>query len=143
MQSCGVIGQPPEAVAAAKRTYWNKRKCELKKAKKQQEHSFTVSYTVAEMQRIADAAAMHAMSRTKFIKLAALAYVDKKYLVPNTEALREIKTLLSLNYSLLSEICDVNDLPLHISGELTRKIEELEREVLRILMHPKLSQSDH
>ena len=137
LKASGVLGQSSEAIEAARRVYWNQYKRKWKKAKFKQEKAFTVSFNPIELKEISDAAALHSLSRSRFIKLAALAYVHKKYLVPNIEAIYQVKTLLSLNYSALQELFDENIVPYSVGIELMSRMEQMEHEILKQLMHPK------
>ncbi|MBL7684265.1 MAG: hypothetical protein JNK00_12975 [Flavipsychrobacter sp.] len=74
--STGAINQSQDVIEKAIREYWNMRKLESKKRKKLTEHSFTVSYTKNEHALIEQAAKESKLSRTRFIKEAALLYVS-------------------------------------------------------------------
>ncbi len=142
LQSLGILNESLEVIEHAKKKYWNAKKLQSKKDKAKKEKSFTVSFTQIELREIAEASAMHNMSRSRFIKQACLAYVDKKYLVPNTESLQNIKALLARNYSILQEVYEGEKAQPEVATELLLRMEILERLVLSELLHPKLLSND-
>ena len=142
LQSLGVLDKTPEVIEYAKRVYWNKAKLQSKKTRSKQEKSFTVSFTQCELKDIAEASAMHNMSRSRFIKSACLAYIHRKYLVPNTEAVQKIQSLLALNYSALQELYELEKAPVEVGAELLQRMELVEHLVLQQLIHPKLADND-
>ncbi len=139
----GLLGASPDEIRAAKRVYWNRRKLEFKKAKRRLQATFTILLDAGELTKIAEAARLHGMSRTRFLRLAAVAYADKRYLVQNASAITEIRLLLSLNYSALRELFDLEMLPFDAGADLLRRMEALEARVMEALIHPKLLTGDH
>ena len=142
LQAAGVLEKGPDAIANAKRDYWRVIKIQWKKDKYKVETPFTVLFTPSELRVLTEAAALHNFSRTRFIKLACLAYAGKKYLVPNIEILYQIKSCLSLNYSVLQEMVERDKVPYLLGVTLMQKIQDLEQEVLSYLFHPKHLDND-
>ena len=142
LQSLGLQNATPEVIERAKKAYWNQVKRQWKKDKAKKEKSFSVSFDPSELKDIAEAAAMHNMSRSRFIKLAALSYVHKKYLVPNTEVIHKINFLLSRNYSALQDLYESEKVPPEMAIELMHRMEILEKIIVQHLIQPKLVSSD-
>lgn len=142
LQSLGILQESPEVIEHAKKKYWNARKLESKKAKAKAEKSFEVSFTQQELQEVAEASAMHNMSRSRFIKQACLAYLRKKYLVPNSDSLQNIKALLARNYSLLQGLYEGEQVPAEVAREMLLRMDLLERYVISELTQPKLMRND-
>jgi len=144
LEASGILEHgTPEGIQQARRQYWNAIKNANKKDKRKREHAFTVSFTDAELGIIAQSARWHNMSRTKFIKQAALAYVQKKYLVPDSGTLKQIQVLLAQNYAALQTAYQEDALPYTIGIRLLQKMGDLERAVLAQLTNPKAILSDY
>jgi hypothetical protein len=144
LEASGILEHgTPEGIQEARRQYWNAIKNANKKEKRKREHAFTISFTDAELGMVEQSARWHSMSRTRFIKQAALAYVQKKYLVPDSETLRQIQALLSQNYAALQTAYQEDALPYTIGIRLLHKMADLEQEILAQLTNPKTVCSDY
>lgn len=124
-----------EDIAEKRKEYWRERKRIWKQEKRKKETEFKIYLTDAELQVIAKGAKQSNISRTNYIKRAAIAYANKQYLVPDQVAVNQISQLLSLNYSFLQELAE--SIPAHIADTLLKQITRLEQKVLTALCNPK------
>ena len=90
-----------------------------------------------ELKLIADEAKRHKMNRTGYIKRTTLAYIDKRYVAPDEMAVKRISQLLAMNYNMLHQMVEENNVSSSIGEILINKISFLEREVLVQLYHAK------
>lgn len=125
----------PEDIAQAKKEYWRMRRNELRREKRKREQQFTVSYTKAEMKIIEQEAGKRNISRTRYIRQAALA----KLSMPN---INSIKELLYLNYKALTTLQGQGAIPKETTNLLVSRIHRLEKAVLYLLTHPKSIEND-
>ena len=132
-----------EDIAQKRKEYWSGRKRLWKQERRKKETEFKICFTDTELKGIAKAASLHKMSRSRFIKQTALAFVSSGYVMPNIEELHKITTLLSLNYSALQELFETDAVPNLLGLELMQRMENLEQAVLHHLSNPKSSGSDH
>jgi len=123
-----------EEIAEKRKEYWRERKRLWKQEKRRKETEFRIYLAEDELEVIGKAAKAQGMSRTRYLKDAALAYADKKFLVVNRESVNHIRQLLALNYSLLQDISET--LPERVSDTLLRQMERLEEEVHGALLKP-------
>ncbi len=137
LEETGVLQSGDAAqIEAAKALYYRNYKRQWRKAKRHAEKVFEITLDANEYSIIETAAKKHNMSKTAFIKAAALAYSRQQYIVPRLEVLYELKELLALNYDALQQMQEEGKAngALHI-------IAHLESTVLKLLFTPKL-QSD-
>ena len=132
-----------EDIAQKRKEYWRNQKRIWKQERRKNETEFKICFTDTELKGIAKAASLHKMSRSRFIKQTALAYVGSGYVIPNIEELHKIKTALSLNYSALQEMVETDTVPYELGMELMQRIENLEQVVFEHLANSKSSGSDH
>ena len=123
-----------EDIALKRKEYWNERKRISQQAKRQKETEFKIFFTDKEQQDIAKAAKAHSMSRTRYIKEAALAYTSKQFLIINQASVNHIGQLLALNYSFLQEIVDSTQMG--NADIILQKMICLEQVVLAALCNP-------
>ncbi len=126
-----------EAIQAARKEYWRKYKAIWRNQKRKAEKELTTSWDKNELKTLADAARKHKLSKTKFIKTSTLAYIDKRYVVPDVLEVRRIAQLLAVTYNTIQELNYENALPLQTGKMILEKIFELERQVLVSLHNPK------
>ncbi len=132
-----------EDIQKVRKEYWALYRRQWRKDKRKKEQAFTISFTDTELKVISEGARKHKLSRTAFIKQAALAYVTQRYLVPDIESINAIKLLLTRNYSVLEEFFDMQIVPFDTGIALMQRIEDLEKHVIEQLVNPKLLESDH
>ena len=124
-------------IAQARKKYWREYKAQWRKQKRKAEKELTTSWTVEELKIIGDVARKHKISKTEFLKMSALAYIDKRYIVPDAIEVRRIAQMLAMSYNLIQEMINENVLHLQTGKIILEKIFELEREVLVSLHNPK------
>lgn len=126
-----------EAIAKARKAYWKEYRAAWRKNKRKAEKVFAVSLTKSELHVINKAAHTHKRSRTRFIKEAAMAYINQQYLVPDIVAMNEIKELLAMAYTHLHKLSEERLVPEVMGKYLLLKILELEKAVTEKLENPK------
>ena len=138
LEASGVLEKgTDEAIAEARKNYWRIYKTAWRRQKRKDEKELTISWNTDELKTLHDEAKRHKISKTKFIKTATLAYIDKRYIVPNQLEIRKVAQLLALNYNSIQEMIDEKELPLQTGKIILEKIFELERAVLISLNSPK------
>ena len=130
-------------IAAARKRYRRNQQAAWIKEKRKHLQSFLIYLSYHELQTITKAAKTHNRSKTAFIKEAALAYTRRTFLVPNTVAINEIRSLLAANYNALAVVLEAQALPHEVVNMLSSMLTHLETEVLTHLEHPKLAAGDH
>lgn len=137
LERVGVLEHGTDAeIKAAKRQYWNSRKAEAKRLKRKEQKSFTVFFTKAEMPIIIAAARSHKRSCTAFLKLAALAYLQRRYLAPDILLLGDIRQKLAMNYNQLKALIDQQRISGRAIEAAMQDLEMLERSILHQLENP-------
>jgi hypothetical protein len=126
-----------EEITLARNKYWREYKASWRRKKRKEERELTTSWTADELTELTKEARRHKISKTKFIKTSALAYIDKRYIIPDQIEVRRIAQLLSVTYNSIREMMDENALQLHTGKIILEKIFELERQVLVSLHNPK------
>jgi|ERR1035437_783158 plasmid maintenance system antidote protein VapI len=126
-----------EEITLARKKYWREYKAEWRRNKRKNEKELTTSWTGDELEELTNAAKKHKVSKTKFIKKSTLAYIDKRYIVPDQIEVRRIAQLLSITYNSIREMMDENALHMHTGKIILEKIFDLERQVLVSLNNPK------
>ena len=126
-----------EELKKARAAYWADYKRTWRKQKRRQVKEFTVSFTMEELKLIADEAKRHKMSKTGYIKRTTLAYIDKRYVVPDEMEVKYISQLLAMNYNILLQMAEEEKVQSHLGSILLDKVSELEKKVLIHLYHSK------
>src|SRR5665213_878919 len=126
-----------EEITLARKKYWREYKVTWRRKKRKEEKELTTSWTPDELIEITKEARRHKVSKTKFIKTCTLAYINKRYIVPDQIEVRRIAQLLSVTYNSILEMMDENTLQLQTGKIILEKISDLERQVLVSLHNPK------
>lgn len=125
-----------EEIQKAKDQYWKEYKARWRKLKRKEEKEITVSFNTDELKEISSEAKRHKMSRTRFIKHASLAYINKSFIVPNNLEVRKIAQLLSMAHNLIQEALYETKIN-RLSGlNMLETILNLERQILPLLRNP-------
>lgn len=132
-----------EDIAEAKKAYWSLRKKEWKQKKRKTEQQFTVSFTDDELKIIQSASKKHRISRTAYIKAAALAYPRLQYIVPDSSIITSIQEAIYANYNGLEKICEQGLAGEAVIENLLQRMEVLESLVLSQLLYPQLKEDDN
>lgn len=123
-------------LAQARKIYRRAYQTNWRKQKRLGEKEFTISLTKDELVIITKASKNYHRSKSRFIKEAALAYLSKKYLVPDQVAVNQIRGLLTLNYTALQHLFEENTIPPAIGRELLARMADLEHKILIMLNNP-------
>ncbi len=126
-----------EDLTLARKKYWRTYKATWRRKKRKEEKELTTSWTDDELTELTKEARRHKVSKTKFIKTSTLAYIDKRYIVPDQIEVRRIAQLLSVTYNSIQEMIYENALQLQTGKIILEKIFDLERQVLVSLHNPK------
>jgi hypothetical protein len=117
-----------EDIALKRKEYWSERKRLWKQDKRRNETEFKIYLDNTELKAVANASKTAKLSKTGYIKQAALAQASNSQIVPDTAILNHIQRLLELNYYALQEMLD-EGLAID-TNNLTERLTALEREVL-------------
>ena len=126
-----------EQIILAQKIYWKNYKATWRRNKRKNEKELVTSWAKDELADLSNAAKKHNLSKTRFIKSACLAYIDKRYIVPDQMEVRRIAQLLSITYNSIREMMDENALQLQPGKIILEKMFDLERQVLVSLHNPK------
>lgn len=126
-----------EEIETARKEYWKIYKRNWRKNKRKEETEVTASFNDLEFIKIESQANIHNLSNPQFVKKAVLAYIDKKYLVPNELTVRKISQLLSQYLDLITDELEEDNLMQDKSDLLLHKINELEHLITILLREPK------
>jgi hypothetical protein len=133
LEETGVLEHgTPEEIGAARAEYWKAYK---RKWKKEQRTVYTISLTHKEVKELERAATRHHRASTTFIREALFAYLNQRFIVPDTETVREVRMLLARSYYLLQTIQEEGNNKLTNERALSL-LEKLEADVLRCLTAP-------
>jgi uncharacterized protein (DUF1778 family) len=121
----------------ARKAYWRAYKAQWRRKKRKEHKEYTISYSPHELYIITQAAKAHKRSVTSFIKNAALAYTTKKFLVPDADAVAQVRELLGLTYTRIQAITEDERLSEKTGNLLMAKLNNIETAVLSILTKPR------
>ena len=120
-----------EDISLARKKYWREYKASWRRKKRKEEKELTTSWTADEITELTNAAKKHKVSKTKFIKTSTLAYINKRYIVPDQIEVRRIAQLLAVTYNSIREMMDEDTLELQTGKIILEKINRLYN-ILRI-----------
>jgi hypothetical protein len=126
-----------EAIAAARQQYWREYKATWRKNKRKSEKEITTIWKKDELIEVAKEAKRHKLSKTAYIKQAALSYGRKQFLVPNYPEIRQIAQSLGMLYNITHRaLTEEHSLPTETGKQILEKIFEWERIILPLLHRP-------
>ena len=129
-------GNPVE-IAWAKKEYRRRYKATWRQLFRRENKSYAVPWTKEELHTLTDAAKKHKQKPTRFIKQATLAYINKRYVVPNQREMNKVLQLVAMTYNAIESIAQ--ELEPDIIG--IRKMQEelftLEHDIRVTLLSPK------
>jgi uncharacterized protein (DUF1778 family) len=135
----GVLATGDETLIKQKKVEYIKQyKATWHKNQRKRTCAITLALTPSESQLILDAAKKHKRSKTAFVKAACLAYLNKRYVVPDILAINEIRELLAMNYNALKRLMEDCHFPYQSTSVLINQMAELEGRVLNQLRLPAL-----
>lgn len=146
LEECGVlVNGTEEQINEARRAYKKKYILAYKRKQRAETKEFTILLNKDERKKISEAAKNHQMTVVRFLKSAAIAYMNKTYLVPDREAVARIESTLIQILNEIQAIGKRNKIlfglnPLAIEKRIS-KMEEVITEALRnptALNHPTL-----
>lgn len=123
-------------IAKAKKDYYRAYKSQWRRNDRKNSKVFEVLLKGDEHTQIATAAKAHKLSKTRFIKTAALAYLDRRFIVPDMHSVGLIRQLLALNYTTLQSLFDESKLPFDIGRDVQTQMSKLENAILSSLVNP-------
>jgi hypothetical protein len=127
-----------EAISIARKQYWREYKAAWRREKRKTDKEITTNWNKDELAEIGKVARQHKMSKTAYIKLAALSYARKKFLVPNYSEIRQIAQMLGMLYNINHRaLTEDNSIPTETGKLILSKIFEWERLILPLLHNPK------
>ncbi len=121
----------------AKRAYRKAYKAKWRKQKRSISKEITTIWEKAEYQTLKEEAKMHKESITRFIKRATVAYMDKRYVVPNEAQVMKVMQLLALTYNRIEELAEDKQLDSNLAKKLQTDLSTLEQEIRVSLFSPK------
>lgn len=124
-------------ITLAKQKYKKMYKANWRRERRHAAKVFEIALMGDEITDVSKAAKVHKMSKTKFIKAACLAYIQKQFVVPDIHSVNVIRQLLAVNYTYLQTLFDENRIPFEIGKDLMLRMAELENGVLSTLVNPK------
>ncbi|MFN0189849.1 MAG: hypothetical protein ACKVQV_14195 [Bacteroidia bacterium] len=138
LKECGVLDHGTDKeIETARKEYWRIYKRNWRKNKRMEETEVTASFNDSEFKKLDAQAKTHNLSHPQFVKKTVLAYMDKKYLVPNELEVRKISQLLSQYLDVITDEIEENNLTPDTGDMILHKIEELEYQIMILLREPK------
>jgi hypothetical protein len=137
-----------EEIKAAKRQYRLNYFIEFRKEyrKKKQEYGVYYSKENGEHDRIIQAAQKHNLTTAAFIQLSSLAYIDKKYIVPNRQQVDQLECLLSDCLDQVRGLASQKERFLWNREQkliaIEKRIERLEAQINQVFRNPPLLNHD-
>lgn len=149
LEASGVLEKgSDEEIKAVKKAYRKKYFTEYKRSQRKRNAEFTVVLSKFDgvFERINNAATKHHLSIPAFLKKAALAYLEKIYIVPNRLMVANLEQLLS---NCLNEIKGITYSKErwwereHKLDRIEKRIAKLETEMNALFQNPALYSHDH
>jgi hypothetical protein len=138
LDSSGVLENgTPDEIAEVRREYLNMVKRQSMKRKRSIETEVKVFFSDVELISINKAATLYHLSRTKYVKEAALAYSKQAYLVADESVTNEIKHLLYQNRTAIEDVVQEST-EKDITYKLFDLIEKLEKTIMQYVTNPVL-----
>jgi len=137
-----------EEIKSVKKTYRKKYFKEFKRKQRKNNPEFTVHFSKLghEYEQIISAAKKHDLSIPAFIKSAAIAYLNRTYIVPNRLMIAHLEQLLSDCLNEVKSISIKRERFWEREQKLERIekiIERLEEEMNQVFRNPSLYSHDH
>lgn len=138
LKSSGVLESgTPEEIKNARHQYWKEYKRKWRIQKRKCDSEFTIYFNDEELKEISTEAKRHKLSRTKFIKQACIAYLNKSFIVPDAKETKRIAQHLSMTYNSIQELIEENKIEFKSGKSILEAIYKLEREILPVINNPK------
>jgi len=127
----------PEEIAWAKKEYRRVYKATWRKAQRKENKAYTVSWTKEELQTLIESAKKHRQKPTRFIKLATISYINKRYLVPNQQEVNKLLQLVAMTYNAIETISQETEVDLTHIKRMQEELLILEHEMRVTLLSPR------
>lgn len=127
----------PEEIAWAKREYRRIYKASWRKTQRKENKAYTVSWTKEELRTLTESARKHKQKPTRYIKQATLAYINKRYVVPDQREINRILQLVAMTYNAIENISQESEIDLTHIKRIQEELFILEHEVRVTLLSPK------
>ncbi len=121
----------------AKKEYRRIYKAKWRKVNRTENKAYTVSWTTEELQVLTEAAKKHKVKPTRFIKQATLAYINKRYVVPNQQEMNKVLQLVAMTYNTIESISQESEIDLSSIKRMQEELLILEHEMRVTLLSPK------
>lgn len=126
-----------QAISEARKTYIRRYKAAWRKEKRKSQKTFEISFNADEYKVIKQGKLGHKRSFTNFIKASALAYCQRRYLIPDQLAYNMVYQALMMGYNKLKDLEDIEKIPLEYLDELIHLFSSMENTIGRQLKNPK------
>jgi len=133
LDSVGILEKGTDnEIKQAKKQYWKKYFLSYKQERRKTipEYPIGLSKKNGEYTRIKNEAKKHKLTITSFLKQSALAYIGKRFLVPDRTQVSNIEQMLS---QILNEVRQRKNIPYM---EIEKRIEKIENQIDKLLCHP-------
>ena len=124
-------------IKKAKAEWRKKYKADWRRNTRKENKEITVSWSQDEFRILKAESKRHRLSSTAFIKKTVMAYIDKRYIVPNQNAVNKILQLLALTYNSIEEMQNEQLLSYNTEKKLHSEISQLERDIRIAIFSPK------
>lgn len=129
-------GNPAE-IAGAKKEYRRRYKARWRRINRKDNKAYTVSWTREELRALTEASKRHKQKPTTFIKQATLAYINKRYVVPNQQEMNKVLQLVAMTYNAIDSIAQESEIDLSSIKKIQEELFILEHEIRVTLLSPK------
>lgn len=150
LDSVGVLEKGTDAeIKAAKKAYRKQYFLQYKRCQRAKKPEYTINFKEesGEHGRIVLAAEKHHMTIPQFLKAAILAYLERKYVVPNRDQVAFLEQALSSCLNEIQAIARKKERSFWDRNDKLESIEKrivgLENEIDRLFRKPPLLQSSH
>jgi hypothetical protein len=126
-----------KAIAEAKANWRRMYKASWRKNKRSKSKEITTTWEKIEYRDLKQEAKRHNESVTGFVKRATIAYMDKRYVVPNQQEVTKLSQLLALTYNRIGELEEEAMIGKAIQKKLEQELSQLEHEIRVLLFSPK------
>ena len=126
-----------EEIQKARKEYRRKYKASWRNAKRKRDKELTTSWTKEEYRKLKEEAKHHKQSITGFVKGAATAYMNQRFIYPDEIQLRKTIQLLALIYNSILELREVSAISVEATRKMLDDICQLEKDIRVMLYSPK------
>lgn len=150
LDSLGVLEKgTDEEIKAAKKAYRKEYYLKYKHSQRSNNPEFTVNFSTdkGEYSKVASASKKHNLTITAFIRSAVLAYIDQRFVVPNSDQVATLEQILSQCLNEVQIIVKAKE-KYHWEREqkfeaIEKRIEKLESEIDQVFRNPPLLTHDN